>query len=82
MPTELGKSKKGKDRVWKRVQGWLELLLSVEGKEVMIKSVAQAMPTYAMGRFKLPRRLCEHIDSMLQIFWWGAKEGKRKMTWV
>jgi hypothetical protein len=87
MPTDVGKSVNGvfkylKDRVWKRVQGWIEMILSMAGKEVLIKSVAQALPTYSMGCFKLPRGLCEHIDKLLRQFWWGAKEGKRKTAWV
>lgn len=69
-------------KTWSAIQGWIEQILSVGGKEVLIKSVAQTLPTYAMGCFKLPRGLCEHIDSLLRKFWWGAKEGKRKTAWV
>lgn len=87
LPTDVGRSKNGvfkylKDRVWNRVQGWIEMLLSGAGKEVLIKSVVQALPTYAMGCFKLPRGLCEEIEEMIRQFWWGAKEGKRKTAWV
>jgi hypothetical protein len=57
-----------KDRVWKRVQGWMEQCLSAGGKEVLIKSVAQAIPTYSMSCFKLPRGLCLHINSLLRNF--------------
>jgi hypothetical protein len=87
MPSDVGTATNGafkylRDRVWKRVQGWLELLLSAGGKEVLIKSVAQAIPTYSMSCFKLPRGLCHHINSLLRNFWWGSKEGKRKTCWV
>lgn len=58
------------------------MLLSMAGKEVLIKSVAQALPTYSMGCFRLPRGLCEHIDKLSRQFWWGAKAGKRKIAWV
>jgi len=37
------------DRIVQRVSGRKENLLSMGGKEVFIKSIAQAMPTYAKG---------------------------------
>jgi hypothetical protein len=87
MPTDVGNSSNGafkylKDRVWKRVQGWMEQSLSSRGKEVLIKAVAQAIPTYSMACFRLPRGLCQHIDGLLRSFWWGSKEGKRQTCWV
>jgi hypothetical protein len=60
----------------------LEQLLAAGGKEVLIKSVAQAIPTFSMSCFKLPRGLCQAINAMLRRFWWGSKEGKRKPSWV
>jgi hypothetical protein len=86
MPTDVGSSVTGafsylKDRVWKKVQGWMEQSLSARGKEVLIKAVAQAIPTNSMACFHLPRGLCKHIDSLLRDFWWGSK-GKRRTCWV
>jgi hypothetical protein len=86
MPTDVGSSVTGafsylKDRVWKKVQGWMEQSLSARGKEVLIKAVAQAIPTNSMACFHLPRGLCKHIDSLLRDFWWGSK-GKRRTYWV
>jgi hypothetical protein len=87
MPSDVGASDNGafkylKDRVWKRVQGWLEMLLSAAGKEVLIKAVAQAIPTFSMACFRLPRGLCQHINGLLRNFWWGCKDGKRRTCWV
>ena len=42
------------DRVWKKLQGWKGKLLSKARKEVLIKAVAQSIPTYAMEFFQLP----------------------------
>jgi hypothetical protein len=87
MPSDVGRSLNGafkylRDRVWKRVQGWLELLLSMGGKEVLIKSIAQAIPTFSMSCFKLPRGLCLHLNSLIRNFWWGSKKGSIKTHWV
>ena len=48
MPTDVGHSKMGtfkylSDRVWDKVKGWMGKCLSAGGKEVLIKSVAQAI---------------------------------------
>jgi hypothetical protein len=74
MPSDVGRSKSGafkylKDRVWKKIQGWLERLLSAGANDVLIKSIAHAIPIFSMACFRLPRGLCEHINSMLQKFW-------------
>nr|XP_048322172.1 uncharacterized protein LOC125419733 [Ziziphus jujuba var. spinosa] len=56
--------------VWKRLDGWNSKLLSYAGKEVLIKAVAQAIPTYAMSCFKLPKRLVKDLTSLMNRFWW------------
>ena len=56
------------DRVWKKLQGWKCMLLSRTGKEVLIKVVTQSIPTYTMGVFQLPMKLCEELNSMCARF--------------
>ena len=76
LPSFVGKRKKAsfnyiKERVWRKLQGWEGKLLSQAGREVLIKSVIQAIPTYTMGCFKIPIGLCNEIETMIKKFWWG-----------
>ena len=48
-------------------------MLSEGGKEVLIKSVAQAIPTYSMSCFKLPNNLCKYLGNMICKFWSGCQ---------
>ena len=59
-----------------KVNGWHGSLLSIAGKEVLIKSVLQAIPTYTMGVFQLPLKLCQDISALVAKFWWGKKGGR------
>ena len=59
LPSLVGRGKKAsfsyiKERVWRKLQGWEGILLSQPGREVLIKTIVQAISTYAMGCFKLP----------------------------
>jgi hypothetical protein len=44
------------DRVRSKTKRWKEKLLSMGGKEILIKSIAQAVPLYAMMVFKIPKK--------------------------
>ena len=59
------------------MQGWMEKSLSAGGKEVLIKSVAQAIPTYSMACFKLPRSMSAHQRFVEEILV-GIKERRKK----
>ena len=70
-----------KDRVWKKLQGWKGMLLSRAGKEILIKVVAQSIPTYTMSVFLLPLKLCDELNSLCAKFWWGQVGNERKIHW-
>ena len=57
-------------------QSWKQKHLSHGGKEVLLKAVALAMPIYSMNIFRLPKEICEEINSILARFWWGSGERK------
>jgi hypothetical protein len=54
LPTLVGRSRykafKGiKDKVWKRLNDWKVNFLLQAGKEILIKALVQAIPTYCMS---------------------------------
>lgn len=69
------------DRIWKKIRGWCDRPLSRAGREVMLKSVAQAIPTYVMSCFHLPPRVCNRLRSIISDHWWGFEDGRKKMHW-
>ena len=71
-----------KGRVWRKVQGWKEKLLTQAGREVLIKDIVQAIPTYTMSCFKLPKKLCNDLEGIVCNFWWGHSGEVRKVHWV
>jgi hypothetical protein len=87
IPTTIGRSKQQVfnylfDRIWKKLKGWKEKNLSFAGRGTLIKAVIQAMPTYIMSCFRLPKNLCQQLESMACKFWWGSNIDKRKLHWV
>lgn len=87
LPVIFGISKKDifamvVEMVWKKMKGWKEKFLSRVGKEVLIKAIAQAILNYVMSCYKLPEGTCHEIESLFSKFWWGTKNGARKIHWL
>ena len=70
-----------KDLFWGKLQGWKKKLLSQVGKEVLLKAVVQAIPTFAMSCLQLPVGLCQDIEVLFQRFWWGQRGDRRRIHW-
>jgi hypothetical protein len=77
-----GLSMKLKIEFWRRLQGWKEKLLSQAGREVLIKAVIQAIPTYAMSCFKFLASFCAELSAMATRFWWRQRGVERKIHWL
>ncbi|WVZ50515.1 hypothetical protein U9M48_001761 [Paspalum notatum var. saurae] len=50
-------------------------------KEILVKAVAQAIPTYAMSCFDLTKVLCDELSSMIGRFWWSQQDKVNKIHW-
>ena len=71
-----------KERVWQKLKGWKEKLLSQAGREVLIKAVAQEIPAYSMSCFRLPIKLCHDLEALIRRFWWSNNPDQKKIHWV
>ena len=79
LPMVGGKSKVNtfkdlREKITNQVLGWKEKYTSKAGQEILIKTVAQVIPTYSMGIFKIPRALCDAINSIVAKYWWVELE--------
>ncbi|KAL4367634.1 hypothetical protein GQ457_05G022460 [Hibiscus cannabinus] len=82
VPLLIGKNKYAafghyRDKVDTRVSKWSNLLLSFSGREVLIKSIAQALPQYVMSCYLLPCSLVEEMSRSIRRFWWSGKGSAR-----
>ncbi|MCH90826.1 putative ribonuclease H protein, partial [Trifolium medium] len=87
LPSMVGRSKKDtfgyvKDRIWKKINSWRGRALSKAGKEIMIKSVLQAIPSYVMSVYLIPETTIKEIERMINSFWWGGGTNNRGIKWM
>lgn len=59
--------------------GWKEKFISKAGKEILIKTIAQVIPTYTMRIFKIPKASCDTINSTLAKYWWEQIKDEKKI---
>ncbi|KAL4340013.1 hypothetical protein GQ457_08G033300 [Hibiscus cannabinus] len=82
VPLRVGKNKTNvfgflNEKVDDRVSGWTKRLLSFGGREIFLKSVAQALPLYIMPCYLLPRTITDRITSSMRRYWWSGKLSER-----
>uniref|UniRef100_A0A803PJ01 Reverse transcriptase domain-containing protein n=1 Tax=Cannabis sativa TaxID=3483 RepID=A0A803PJ01_CANSA len=73
LPCTMGRNKNAilgflKDKLQKKIFSWESSFLSKAGKEVLLKSVAQALPCYAMNVFLLTQEICSNLEGMMSKF--------------
>lgn len=84
LPMTEGKSKVNtfkdlQEKITERILGWKEKFILKERREILIKIVAQAIPTYSKSIFK---SLSASINSTLAKYWWRQKWTEKKLHWI
>ena len=53
--------------------------MSQVGCEILLKVVIQVIPNFTIACFKLPLGLCNDIEAIIKIFFWGRRGDRRKI---
>jgi hypothetical protein len=61
-------------KVDRYLAGWRATLLSTAGRVVLINSVLDGLPSYAMGAMMLPPAIREALDKRRRAFLWAAAD--------
>lgn len=56
-------------------------MLSIGGKEVLIKAFLQASPMYTMFCLLLPSSFCKELEAVIAKFWCQKKASARALHW-
>ncbi|KAK4718211.1 hypothetical protein R3W88_016549 [Solanum pinnatisectum] len=62
-----------------KLKGWKTCFLSLAGRTMLVKSVLDSIPTYAMQCNILPQSTHSHIDRIQRNFLWGTTPDRRKL---
>lgn len=57
-----------RDRVAKKIDSWKNRFFSEGGREVILKAIIQAIPTYAMSYFRIPSTILMDIEKLCAKF--------------
>ncbi|KAG7563755.1 Endonuclease/exonuclease/phosphatase superfamily [Arabidopsis suecica] len=87
LPEAIGRNKYNAfsyivQRVKNKLESWYSKFLTQAGKEVLIKSVATALPTYSMSCFLLPKKLVNQLSAQIRRYWWSSSKEKGKIPWI
>ena len=87
LPTAVGRITSGtfdhlSESARGRIQGWSEKLLACAGREILLKTVVQAIPTYPMSTFLLTKKVCKSITSPMAKYFLSSSLDKKSMHWV
>lgn len=83
LPSIMGRNKSVllgfvKEKMRQRIQRWEGKYISKSGKEILLKSIAQSLPCYAMNVFLLPADLCKEMEQLMCKYWWQSSNKESK----
>uniref|UniRef100_A0A2N9FG91 Reverse transcriptase domain-containing protein n=1 Tax=Fagus sylvatica TaxID=28930 RepID=A0A2N9FG91_FAGSY len=64
------------DKIVARLLGWRSETLSWAGRSTLIKSVANAFPTYTFSTFNISHKVCDKLDASTRRIWGNPKRSK------
>lgn len=70
------------EKHWNKISSWKNKLLSTTSKEIVLKLVLQAIPTYTMSIFILPKSTSRKLNSLLKNLGWGMNGESSKIHWL
>lgn len=70
------------ERSRSKMQGWSERLFACAGREILLKSVIQATPTFSMSCFLLTKKVCKSLTSSMTKYWWSSSIDRRSLHWL
>lgn len=88
LPSVIGRDKKKVfhyilEKIGNRVGSWSKRFVTKARRQILLKTMAQAMPTYTMSIYLLPMTFCEDIEKLFNRFWWkGKNERGRGIHWL
>lgn len=87
LPDHIGRRRKEAfhyitERIKNKLDSWYTNFLSPAGKEILLKAVITALPTYTMSCFMLPKGLIQEITKTMRKFWWSTSQDRHSIPWI
>jgi hypothetical protein len=66
----------------KRLGGWKNRHVSFRGRLILLNSVLNVVPIFYLSFFKIPKLVWKKIRRIQRELLWGAKGGRKRISWV
>ena len=65
-----------------KLSKWKTKNLSIGGRLTLLKWILGSLGIYFFSLFKAPEKIINKLESYRSKFFWGAKEGENKISWI